>query len=130
WSDLWVTDGTPEGTTAVAHLWVEGPGVDAGGALYFGARGHGTGGQELWRSDGTADGTYLVKDIRRGDNGSSPDELTVVNDRLFFSATTGSAGRELWTSDGTEDGTVMVRDIHPAAGADPRALEAVGGTLF
>ena len=131
WADLWVTDGTPEGTTTVANLWMDEPGVDLGGVLYLEARDRTSGGGlELWRSDGTADGTYRLRDIRAGENGSWPEGLTVVGDRLFFAATTRSAGRELWMSDGSELGTVLVRDIHPVAGADPSDLTEAGGSLF
>jgi trimeric autotransporter adhesin len=33
---------------------------------------------------------------------SSPCELTVYNDKLFFQASGGSNGHELWTYDGTD----------------------------
>ena len=59
-------------------------------------------GLELWRSDGTSDGTMLVKDILRGvDSSSAPEMLQVVNGTLFFSAQLSVVGRELWNSDGT-----------------------------
>jgi ELWxxDGT repeat protein len=58
----------------------------------------------------------LVKDINPTSN-SVPSNFTVLNGKLYFSATyspTGSAtGTELWESDGTEDGTKMVMDIYP-----------------
>ena len=130
WSDLWVTDGTPDGTATLAHLWIEDPGVELDGILYLSAREDGRGGQELWRSDGTADGTYRVKDIRGGSNGSFPRDLTRVGERLYFSAVTGSAGRELWRSDGTQAGTVMVRDINVSGDASPTELTNVDSTLY
>jgi Ca2+-binding RTX toxin-like protein len=47
-------------------------------------------------SDGTAQGTHLAHDIYPGPNGSNPSQLTVVNDRLFFTADDAVHGRELW----------------------------------
>ena len=60
---------------------------------------------ELWKSDGTAAGTVLVKDINPGSpygfpNGSFPTYLTDVGGTLYFTAF--DAPRpELWKSDGT-----------------------------
>ena len=59
-------------------------------------------GQELWKTDGTQDGTSLVKDINPGSIGSRPYSLTNVGGTLYFVANDGSHGRELWKSDGTE----------------------------
>src|SRR5215218_1923401 len=45
-------------------------------------------GNELWRTDGTNEGTALVSDIYPGlpSTNSNPHRLTVVGDRLFFNA--------------------------------------------
>ena len=43
---------------------------------------------ELWKSDGTASGTVMVKDIRSGSGSSSPYRLTAVGNTLYFRATT------------------------------------------
>jgi ELWxxDGT repeat protein len=100
-----------------------------GSAAYFPANGGSASGEELWKSDGTAAGTALVKDIAPGALGSSPRELTVVNGTLFFTADDGT-GRELWKSDGTPGGTVLVKDIAQTGSSWPRALTAVNGALF
>ncbi len=68
-------------------------------------------GAELWRSDGTPDGTRLVKDIRPGAAGADLSRFHVVGDTLFFVADDGVHGRELWRSDGTTEGTFMVEDV-------------------
>src|SRR2546430_2070150 len=57
--------------------------TNVNGTLFFTA-GDGTDGHELWKSDGTAKGTRLVKDINR-DGGSDPGALTSVDGTLFFS---------------------------------------------
>ena len=51
--------------------------VNINGIVYFSATdvAHGN---ELWRSDGTASGTYIVKDIFPGGKGSYPTSLTNV----------------------------------------------------
>ena len=43
-----------------------------------------TNGYELWKSDGTAAGTVLVKDIYAGSRSAVSPYLTNVNGTLFF----------------------------------------------
>ena len=66
-------------------------------------------------SDGTPSGTQLLKDINpgSGDAFSFPNDITVLNGKLFFHANDGVNGNELWMSDGTGSGTQMVKDINP-----------------
>ncbi|MGB2236949.1 MAG: ELWxxDGT repeat protein, partial [Candidatus Poseidoniaceae archaeon] len=80
-----------------------------GNTLYF-VTNDGTNGVELWKSDGTASGTVMVKDINSGGN-SNPEYLTAVGNTVYFQADDGINGEELWKSDGTSAGTVMVKDI-------------------
>src|SRR3954451_1087386 len=62
----------------------------------------------------TTHNPYLVKNINP--NGSSdPQSLTVVGNRVFFTADDGVHDRELWVSDGTTTGTHMVKDILPTS---------------
>lgn len=87
-------------------------------------------GVELWKTDGTTNGTVLVKDINPGGS-SSPSNLLTVNGTLFFAAGDGNSGRELWKSDGTTGGTTLVKDISPgAASSSPENLTNVNGVLF
>ena len=69
-------------------------------------------GAELWRSDGTEDGTYLVKDIAPGWESSNPKQMAPIGDRLFFTADDDETGDEVWISDGTESGTVLVANVN------------------
>ena len=81
----------------------------------------GESGAELWVSDGTAEGTRLVRDIWPGEPGSDPADFAPAGDgRALFSAIDGARGRELWTTDGTAEGTASVADFVPGpAGSNP-----------
>lgn len=70
-------------------------------------------GRELWRSDGTEAGTFMIKDILPGSGGSiySLNEYTAYNGKVLFGANDGSTGDELWETDGTEAGTQLLKDI-------------------
>ncbi len=158
-NELWKTDGTLAGTLLVKDIY---PGTsptpygtdapnssspydltNVGGTLFFTAN-DGINGRELWKSDGTQEGTVLFKDIRTDvspyglPNGSYPGNLRDVNGTLFFVADDGIHGRELWKSDGTGAGTVLVKDLNlntsedgsVAFGSDPANLINVNGTLF
>jgi len=87
-------------------------GFTAGGAhVFFVANNRATTGSELWKTDGTAAGTMLVRDIVPGTGSSSPSFLVAYDGRLYFTATGNGVGRELWSSNGTAAGTVLVKDI-------------------
>ncbi|HUG09419.1 MAG TPA: ELWxxDGT repeat protein [Opitutaceae bacterium] len=97
------------------------------GRLYFAAD-NGVNGNELWVSDGTAAGTFMLKDIASGASASDPDCLTVVGNRIFFSAKSGTnAG--LWITDGTAAGTVLLRNF-PGTASIPRFLAAAGNLCY
>ncbi|MBL9182814.1 MAG: M36 family metallopeptidase [Verrucomicrobiaceae bacterium] len=102
-----------------------------GGAVYF-ATTSAAAGTELWKTDGTAAGTVMVKDINPGAVSSSPQNLIVVGGVLYFSAIgSGGTDRELWRSDGTSAGTVRVKDIFPGTSAsNPSNMVDFNGTLF
>lgn len=135
--ELWKSDGLAAGTALVKDIGLGSAGsspldlVDLNGTLLFRADDGlpSTNHRELWRSDGTAGGTAIVKDIKPAGEGY-PQELTAMNGVLFFSADDGTNGRELWRSDGTEAGTVLVKDIHPSGGSQPNQLLVFDGTLY
>ena len=82
----------------------------------------GTHGAELWKSDGSASGTVMVKDIWPGAMGNSASSLWNVNGTLIFTADDGVHGQELWKSDGSEAGTVMIKDIYPSGSSSPSGV--------
>ena len=142
--ELWSTDGTAVGAHLVKPVsqaisivigGVNQPLSVLANKLYFSSD-DGVIGPELWRTDGTAAGTTLVKDINPNNDGtpsggSNPNQITAVNGRLFFSATDGLDGQELWTSLGKASSTVMVKDINLATAAShPTQFVGVGGSTF
>ena len=86
---------------------------------------------EFWRSDGTADGTRLLREFVPGPLEGYPLELTPIGNEVFFTAWTPNLGRELWRSDGTTTGTRLVADIRRGPESSyPTNLSAVGGQLY
>src|SRR5213083_771482 len=89
-------------------------------------------GIELWKTDGSATGTILVKDINPGAGSSFPgtggapfpSEFVFFNGAWFFSANNGT-GLDLWKSDG-QTGTVQVT----AVVSSPREFTVLGNALY
>lgn len=98
-----------------------------GDQMYFTADTKVAGG-ELWVTDGTTEGTRMVRDIVPGRSSSHPQELTAAGDLLYFTAVT-EVGREVWVSDGTATGTRLVADVL-ARKEFPHRLTAVGDQVF
>ena len=117
---LYKTDGSDVPASKLADLSGSGQEfpyglVDAGGLVFFWNTYQNT--YDLWRSDGTASGTFLVKGGFPDGGGSTvPSALTVVGRSVYFTAQ-GPNG-PIWQSDGTADGTGAVTSIPnpPASG--------------
>jgi ELWxxDGT repeat protein len=132
-ADLWVSDGTAGGTRVLMRMCAEcrrDIELAALGNRVFFASTDMTQGTELWISDGTENGTRRVREIHDGPLSANPSHLTVIGDRLFFSACD-EMGCEPWVSDGTAHGTHRVADIAPgAASSAPTAFGGLESTLF
>jgi ELWxxDGT repeat protein len=133
--ELWKSDGTESGTVLVADLvpgsqqgYITGSSLTAfnGGVVFRRLDFGGTTGSELWKSDGTAAGTVIVKDINPGAGHAVPQSLSVMGNYVYFSATDGVAGTELWRSDGTAAGTELVKDIWEGSDAGGTPIEESG----
>lgn len=74
--------------------------------LYFSAT-DGIHGSELWKSDGSREGTVMLLDIFPGPHSSVPRNITAFNGKVYFSVFAKN-GIELWTTDGTGAGTKKV----------------------
>lgn len=85
--------------------------TDVNGELYFTVKAS-INGEQLWKSNGMAAGTMLVKDINPGE-ANFFSNLVNLDGQLLFSYSNSSLGAELWRSNGTANGTVVVKDIYP-----------------
>ena len=117
--ELWVTDGTLEGTMLVrdvhpglagstAGFWI----LPAGDRAFLGVD-DGLHGAELWVTDGTPGGTQLVADLNPGPAGSAPEPTLTWNGLAVLSVDDGLHGREPWLTDGTVEGTRLLKDVNP-----------------
>ena len=155
--ELWASDGTRGGTRLVLDI---NPGIQPthqipccannsspheltalGSEVLFAAANEDFGNNvELWKSDGTPEGTVMVADLHPGPptpygigelSGSHPSDLTFWNGRVYFTADDGEAGRQLWASDGTSAGTGRVADIgRGAPGSEPHGLFVLREKLY
>jgi ELWxxDGT repeat protein len=69
-------------------------------------------GYKLIRSDGSADGTSVIKDAFVSNYGSEPQEMLAVGDYVFFKTTGYQADNKyMWVTDGTPEGTREITNM-------------------
>ena len=153
--ELWTSDGTLANTTLVRDIL---PGAAGGvaatlpgatGAAVLGGRlilaaNDGTHGNEIWGSDGTAQGTGLLRDVnpanadaidpfRTRPDGLSdldPAAAALLDGTLFFVANNGITGSELWARPAGQQ-PHLVADIAPGReSSDPHNLTVLGRELY
>ncbi len=153
-SELWATDGTPEGTVQVTDLNPGALGADGGsfgvghwtrfvfgGRWYFRAYdGPYSEGRQLYVSDGTPAGTVRVKRLIEQRSGVAlpyfgssvePGQTAALNGRLIFVGDDGANGGEPAVSDGTAAGTFALADLFPGADTSiPREMTTVGSRVL
>ncbi len=101
------------------------------GHVYFAASGQSNQGVELWRTDGTATGTILWKDLNPGSASSQPRNFTVFNNRLFFVATTAATGTEMWEVSLGDARATLYKEFTPgAASSDISAIQVIGLHMY
>ncbi len=126
--ELWKTDGTALGTTRIKDIYTGSSSslttfaftpsqfspssppvqfVSFGSNVYFSAN-DGVAGRELWKTDGTEEGTVMVKNIANGDVGSGVSRFLLRNDETYFYAHDQVLSYGLWQTDGTEGATSLV----------------------
>lgn len=108
---MYISDGSLSGTaplTSVGTIAVR-PGIEWNGIYYLQAA-LGGGERELWRTDGTLAGTYVVHDFHMGWPGIIGDPV-LLGDRLVFFRDNygGTVPSIIFESDGTYEGTVPLR---------------------
>jgi len=148
--ELWVSDGTVAGT----KLFLD---IDPNPDSYLYGRSDprftwtaksyftftaddGIRGREVWRSDGTLDGTYMLREINEEQpslitGGAQATGFTGYEDITFFLAKrTFGAGVDygLWRTDGTTEGTVPLKELNEleAAAGDMGVPKVVRDKLY
>ena len=120
------SDGTTDGTKLLKEFQSINDLVEVNSELYFiaddGTGANQTGGNRLWRSDGTARGTVLVKDLFPGADPNFPQDLFEIDGVLFYSAIDGTGddgeypyvnGYEVWRREGEGVGSRFFRNLMP-----------------
>ncbi len=142
-TELWVSDGTPNGTRRVSQFVVDNPfeydfrygltGAAAGDRFLFAATDP-TYGRQLWATDGTLAGTRLVTVIGAKGRDGAPFGLEEVAGQAVFAACDGSSMR-LWRSAGSRESTQPIADGPAGMSCGdgytwPSDMTSVGNQLF
>jgi trimeric autotransporter adhesin len=136
--ELWVSDGTTEGTFAIEVIDYYSLGkFDAGfakinGEAYFVAMEFWSSDLSLFKTDGLSativkpDLAFCACEIVTGPTPDPPaPHFVAVNDEHYF-----FAGSQYWKTNGTAEGTVLIRDLTFGAGTRAEQLTDLNGTLL
>ncbi|MDN3655010.1 T9SS type A sorting domain-containing protein [Ferruginibacter paludis] len=130
--ELWKSDGTNVGTALLLDINTGNAGADSSNPanfyiynsiVLFSAT-DATHGNEIWKTDGTAGGTLLVKDINPGTGSSTTLDIFgfsfplllgfhTFNNHVYFNASDGTSTGEVWSTDGTTANTTLLKNIVP-----------------
>lgn len=108
--NLWVTNGTPAGSSELSVAGASSNGLQPTGFVSLGNKVlfsgiDSTNHQSLWVSDGTASGTTKLSIAGASPNGFNPTSLKQVGNKVFFSAIDAFGHSNIWITDGTASGT-------------------------
>jgi ELWxxDGT repeat protein len=114
--ELWVCDGTTFVPSLLRNIRSDTSGVFSSSPDNFFAQNNmvfftaddGTHGDEWWVTDGTANGTHIVKDIAVGPNSSQPGLIISLNGATYIFVLNNGSG-QMYRTDGTDAGTVLVK---------------------
>ena len=109
--------------------------IVVGDSIFFSADDGVTYGRELWEYDITTDTLTSRSDINSGVGSSNPQHITLLNGKLYFSATDGGAatyGNELWEYNIATPTITNRSDIYagPANDSNPASLTVLNGKLY
>ncbi len=136
---LWYTDGTINGTSAVAgHEGLLFNGIATVGDVLLLVGDETEVGTEIWRSDGTVQGTALLKDAFPGKNSGvqygdflHQKDIEQKPPFFLFGADNGIDGNGIWITDGDASHTKRLMDLSTGTkDADPSGLIEHNGDLF
>ena len=143
-NELYATDGTAGGTSLVSDILPGSAGsspanitaLGSGGVVFTAYDGN-AGKDELFVSDGTANGTVELNNtfIRipvytihiSGVTSSSFADFTAFGRKVLFAGATSTAATELWITDGTVAGTVALQDFGPNFNVTVGSITSLGG---
>lgn len=112
--ELWTSNGSIEGTSRFIDIATQSSTTARplgltrwGNSVFFFNE------TSLWKSDGTAEGTVFITDIdgKDGVHWFGISDITVANDRVFFTAMNANSVEHPWTSDGTAEGTRLLKSM-------------------
>lgn len=88
-------------------------------------------GYELWRTNGSLSGTFRLKTLSIGEEGSYFYNMSTIENQLFFTIYSKESGWELWKSDGTEEGTKIFKDIATGKiGGVPEKIKIINSNKY
>lgn len=138
-ADMWVTDGSPENTKRFPDAEPEGhlkldDGPIAINEVFFFSGYDPEIGTELWKSDGTSEGTVLFKEFRSGTGSGFIRFVANTTEKFYFLAyAEDEQSSMLWVSDGTDSGTRPLKNLYPIEtynSTSPAFLEFGNSVLF
>ncbi len=94
-------------------------------------------GEEVWKSDGTTDGTVRVTDVGPGTayglDGyyGKPSEIVAMGNYVYFVGNDGATGKQLYRTNGTTTNRVaLISNVTTSSKPDPTGLIVFNNTLF